>query len=68
MANLPITQLPEIIGAPDSGATLPIVQGGVTSRILVSNFVGPYIPTGSLNEVQTIQGFLQWKDDSNNPS
>ena len=68
MANLPITQLPEIIGAPDSGATLPIVQGGVTSRILVSNFVGPYITTGSLNEVQTIQGFLQWKDDSNNPS
>ena len=28
MANLPISQLPEITTAPDSGAVLPIVQNG----------------------------------------
>ena len=65
MANLPISQLPEVTQAPEAASSFAIVQNGATSRIQVSNLMGPYITTGSLNETQTIQGFLQWKDDSN---
>ena len=65
MANLPISQLPEVTQAPQAGSTFAIVEAGLTSKIQVSNLMGPYITTGSLNETQTIQGFLQWKDDSN---
>jgi len=64
MANLPISQLPEITTAPEGGAALPIVQDGVTSRIQISNLVGPYITTGSLGNTQTIKGFLQWYDNT----
>ena len=65
MANLPISQLPEVTQAPQAGSTFAIVEAGLTSKIQVSNLMGPYITKGSLNETQTIQGFLQWRDDSN---